>query len=45
MKKNKLILLQLFTAFVLICTSVYAAVTTTINLSVSNTSVYNGDKV
>lgn len=45
MKKNKLILLQLFTAFVLICTSVYAAVTTTINLSVSNTSVYKGDKV
>ncbi len=45
MKKSKLIILQLFIASVLICTSVYAAVSTTIGLSVSNTSVKRGDKV
>ena len=45
MKKNKLILLQLFIAFVLICTSVYAAVSTTIEISTSTTSVNKGDKI
>lgn len=45
MKKNKLILLQLFIAFVLVSTSVYAAITTTISLSVSETTVFRGDTV
>lgn len=45
MKKNKLILLQLFIAFVLVSTSVYAAITTTISLSVSETTVLRGDTV
>ena len=45
MKKNKLILLQLLIAFVLITTSVYAAVTTTIALSVSEATAFRGDTV
>lgn len=45
MKKNKLILLQLFIAFTLICTSVYATVNTTIAVSASKTSVFRGDTV
>ena len=45
MKKNKLILLQLLVAFVLISTSVYAAVTTTISLSIAEATAYRGDKV
>lgn len=45
MKKNKLILLQLFIAFILICTSVYAAFDTTISLSASSTSVKQGEEV
>ena len=45
MKKNKLILLQLVIAFTLICTSVYAAVNTTIELKVSNGVVKRGEKV
>lgn len=45
MKKNKLILLQLFIAFTLICTSVYAAVDTTISVSASSTDVKKGDEI
>ena len=45
MRKNKLILLQLVIAFVLICTSVYAAVTTTIDVSPSKTLVERGEVV
>ena len=45
MKKTKLILLQLFIAFVLISTSVYATVTTTIALSVSEATAFRGDTI
>ncbi len=45
MKKNKLIISQLFIAAVLVCTSVYAAVSTTIGISVPNTSVSRGDTI
>ena len=45
MKKNKLILLQLMIAATLICTSVYAAVNTTISLSASGTTVHRGDEI
>ena len=45
MKKTKLILLQLFIAFVLISTSVYATVTTTIALSVSEVTAFRGDTI
>lgn len=45
MRKNKLILLQLVIAFVLICTSVYAAITTTIDVSPSKTLVERGEVV
>ena len=45
MKKNKLILLQVFIAFVLICTSVYATVSTTIGISASTTTVDKGEKI
>ena len=45
MKKNKLILLQLLIAFVLISTSVYAAVTTTISLSIAEATAARGEKV
>ncbi len=45
MKKNKLILLQLFVAFTLICSSVYAAVNTTIAVTASKNSVLRGDTV
>ena len=45
MKKNKLILLQLFIAFVLICTSVYATVNATIDVSTSETTVEAGKNV
>ena len=45
MKKSKLIILQLFIAAVLISTSVYAAVSTTIGVSVPNASVKRGNKV
>lgn len=45
MKKNKLILLQLFVAFTLICSSVYAAVNTTIAVKASKDSVLRGEKV
>ena len=45
MKKNKLILLQLFVAFTLICSSVYAAVNTTIAVTASKNSVLRGEKV
>lgn len=44
MKKNKLILLQLIIAFTLICTSVYAAVDTTIAVSTSSTTLHKGDE-
>lgn len=44
MKKNKLILLQVFIILILLCTSVYAA-STTIGLSPSNTSLNKGDTV
>ena len=45
MKKTKLILLQLFIAFVLISTSVYATVTTTIALSLSEATAFRGDTI
>lgn len=45
MKKNKLILLQLFVAFTLICSSVYAAVNTTIAVKASKDLVLRGEKV
>ena len=45
MKKNKLVLLQLVIAFVLISTSVYAAFNTTIALSVSDAKAFRGDTV
>ena len=45
MKKIKLILLQLVIAFVLISTSVYAAVNTTIALSIGEATVFRGDTV
>lgn len=45
MKKNKLILLQLFIAFTLICTSVYAAVDTTISVSASSTDIKKGEEI
>lgn len=45
MKKNKLILLQLVIAFMFICTSVYATVNTTIEVSASSTSVKSGEEV
>lgn len=44
MKKNKLIFMQIFIAFVLICTSVYAA-STTIGVSASKSTVNRGDEV
>lgn len=45
MKKNKLILLQLVIAFMFVCTSVYATVSTTISVSASSTSVKSGEEV
>lgn len=45
MKKNKLIILQIFIVLALICTSVYAAVDTTISLSASSTEVKRGEEV
>lgn len=45
MKKTKLILLQLFIAFVLISTSVYATVNTTIALSLNEATAFRGDTV
>lgn len=45
MKKTKLILLQLFIAFVLISTSVYATINTTIALSINETTAFRGDTV
>lgn len=45
MRKNKLILLQLVIAFVLISTSVYAALTTTITLSIAEAVAFRGDTV
>lgn len=45
MKKNKLILLQLFIAFVLICTSVYATVNATIDVKTSSTTIEAGKEV
>ena len=45
MKKNKLILLQLFIAFTLICTSVYAAISTTIGVSIDKSTIERGETV
>lgn len=45
MKKNKLILLQIIIAVILICTSVYATVNTTISLSASSTTVKQGEEI
>lgn len=45
MKKSKLIVLQLFIAIVLICTSVYAAASTTIGVSVPTSLVKRGSIV
>lgn len=44
MKRNKIILLQLFIAFTLICTSVYAAVDATISVSTPSTTLHKGDE-
>ena len=44
MKKNKLVLVQVFIILILLCTSVYAA-STTIGLSASSTSLNKGDTV
>ncbi len=41
--KNKLIVLQVFIAIILVCTSVYAAVQTTIGVKVSSSTLYKGD--
>ncbi len=43
MKKNKLILLQLFVAIVLICSSVYATISTTIELKPTKTTLKKGE--
>lgn len=43
--KNKLIFLQIFIAIALICTSVYAAIETTIGITVSNSTLDRGDTV
>ena len=45
MKKRKLVLLKLFIAFVLIATSVYATVNTTIVLSTEEATAYRGDTI
>lgn len=45
MKKNKLILLQCLIALVLLSTSVYAAVSVRLNLSISNDKVKPGDEL
>ena len=45
MKKTKLILLQLFIAIVLISTSVYATVNTTIAISIEEAAAFRGDTV
>ena len=45
MKKNKLILLQVFIAFTLICTSVYAAISTTIGISIDKSTIERGETV
>lgn len=45
MRKSKLIILQLFIVAVLICTSVYAAVSTTIGVSVPSSTVKRGSIV
>ena len=44
MKKNKLIIMQIFIAFILICTSVYAT-SATLDISASATNVNKGDEV
>lgn len=41
--KNKLIILQVFVTIVLVCTSVYAAVGTTLGVKISNSTLYRGD--
>mgnify|MGYP001047310095 CR=1 FL=1 len=41
--KNKLIILQVFVIVVLMCTSVYAAVETTLGVKISNSTLYRGD--
>lgn len=41
--KNKLIILQVFVIAVLMCTSVYAAVETTLGVKISNSTLYRGD--
>ena len=45
MSKKKLLILQVFTIIVLVCTSVYATVSATISLNADKTSVYRGDTV
>ena len=45
MKKTKLVLLQLFIAFVLISTSVYATINTTIELSTQDIAAFRGDTI
>lgn len=41
--KTKLIILQVFVIAVLMCTSVYAAVETTLGVKISNSTLYRGD--
>lgn len=43
--KRKLVLLQVFIAIVMVCTSVYATLDTTIGVTVSSSTVYKGDEV
>jgi len=45
MSKKKLLILQVFTIIVLVCTSVYATVDATISLRADKTSLYRGDTV
>lgn len=42
--KSKLIILQVFIAIVLVCTSVYATIETTIGVKVSKSTLKQGDE-
>lgn len=43
--KRKLVLLQVFIAIVMVCTSVYATLDTTVGVTVSSSTVYKGDEI
>lgn len=45
MRKKKLIVLKIFVAIILVCSSVYATLSTTINVTTSNQRVSKGDVV